>query len=112
MHFLHIVPSWLQLLALAFCSGIVISYLWLFDASANRTLSADRISVRLRLLFIAGIAAIVVCSIADLLIAAAEMSGGPISEAIPMLPAVVSKTHFGRVWLIRMASLVLLSVAT
>ncbi len=108
--FVHTVPAWFQLIFLAVCLGTLTCSLWLFDASAG-AFSSPKISSRLWRLFHIGLAAMIACSLADLLIGTAEMSGSPIPSVFPVLPTVILKTHFGRVWLIRMASLVLLSVA-
>jgi putative copper export protein len=64
----------------------------------------------MRLLFGIGIAVVVAGSIADLLMRAAEMSGAPVRAIVPLLPAVVLRTHYGKLWLIRMAMLVLIAV--
>jgi len=49
-------------------------------------------------------------SLVYLLVRAAEMSAQPISSVLPVLPAVIFRTHIGQVWLIRMAALVFMSI--
>jgi putative copper export protein len=49
-------------------------------------------------------------SVIDLIMRASEMSGKPTSAVFPLLPAVISRTHLGRVWLIRIAALLLLAL--
>lgn len=63
------------------------------------------------LLFGVGIAGITASSVADILVRAAEMSGKPLQAVLPVLATVILKTHIGQIWLIRMAALILLSVA-
>jgi len=109
--FLHAFPAWFQLVFLAICSGTIICRLWLFDASAGEPSFQVNMTARLWRLFNAGVAVILACSVADLLIGTAEMSGSTIQTLFPLLPTVMLKTHFGRVWLIRMVSLVALSLA-
>ena len=109
--FLHALPAWFQLLFLATCSGTIICCLWLFDASAGETSVQVSMTARLWRLFNAGVAVILACSVADLLIGTAEMSGSTILTLFPQLPTVMLKTHFGRVWLIRIVSLAALSLA-
>jgi putative copper export protein len=41
---------------------------------------------------------------------AAEISAQPVSGVFPVLPTVILRTHYGRVWLLRVIALVLLSV--
>jgi putative copper export protein len=49
-------------------------------------------------------------SVIDLLLRVGEMSGETVSSSLPMVPTVLFKTHSGRVWLIRIACLVLMLV--
>ncbi len=108
--FIHTVPAWFELIFLAIYIGVLLCRLWVLDEKAVfMHPSEEKIRAHLwRLLFI-GIAIMIACSVADLLTGTAEMSGSSLLAVFPLLPSVVLKTHFGRVWLIRMASLVLLS---
>ena len=108
--FIHAIPAWLELIFLTLCIGTLACRLWVLGAPADGIPSLEKISARLRQSFGIGIAALIACSIADLLISAAEMSGSPIPTVFPLLPMVILKTHFGRVWLIRIAALILLAV--
>jgi putative copper resistance protein D len=108
--FLHVIPAWLELIFLTLCIGTLVCRLWVFDAPAAAASSHEKIPERLWLLFRIGTAAIMACALADLLIAAAEMSEGPVASVFPALPTVILKTHFGRVWIIRIAALLLLTV--
>jgi copper resistance protein D len=62
------------------------------------------------LFFGVSVAVLFASSVADLLVRAVEMSGNPIPSVIPVLPTVIFRTHYGSVWLIRIAVLVLLSI--
>ncbi len=108
---LHSIPTWVELVSLAFCIGTLACRLWvLFPVTKDESTGRDKILGRLWLLFGLGIAAIMLCSVADLVGRAAEMSGSPLSAVFPLLPAVIMKTHFGKIWLIRMAGLALIIV--
>jgi len=109
--FLQALPAWLQLLFLAVCSGTIFCCLWLSDASAGESSSRERMTARLWPMYGVGVTVILAGSVADLLIGAAEMSGNTIQTLFPVLPTVMLKTHFGRVWLIRIAGLVLFLLA-
>ena len=109
--FIHAIPAWFELIFLTLCIGTLACRLWVLDTRAGaRKSPQEKILVRLWQSFGIGIAALIACSIADLLIGAAEMSGSPISAVFSVLPMVILKTHFGRVWLIRIAALILLAI--
>ncbi len=105
------IPSWLELVALAISVGTLVCRLWVLPPEIRSGLSDDEHLIRrMRLLFGIGVAVVTAGSIADLLLRTAEMSEAPVQSVIPLLPAVVLKTHYGKVWLIRMAVLVLIAV--
>lgn len=107
--FLHIIPSWLELVSLAYCIGTLACCLWVFPISANTAQPKQgQLPNRVWLFLTIGIALTLASGAVNLLVRAAEMSVSPLWEAFPALPAVVLKTHFGGVWLIRIAGLVLL----
>ena len=109
--FLHVIPAWVELIFLTFCIGILVCHLWVLDDPAGaRFPSEGKIEARLWPLFRTGIAAIIACTIADLLIGAVEMGGGPITAVFSLLPTVVLKTHFGRGLIISIEALLLLTV--
>jgi putative copper resistance protein D len=108
--FLHVIPAWLELICLAICIGALVCRLWVLDDSVDAVPSRGKIPARFWQLLRICIAAIIVCAIADLLIGAADMSGSAITVVFPLLPTVILKTHFGRVWTIRIAALLLLMV--
>lgn len=111
--FIHTIPTWFELIFLTLCIGILVCRLWILDASSGgKITSPNIILVRLWHAFCIGILALILCCIPDLLIGAAEMSGGPISSVFSLLPMIIMKTHFGRVWLIRIAALILVAIMT
>lgn len=107
---LHIVPAWLELFFLTCCIGALVCRLWVLDSSGDEVSYRQELLARLWRLFGIGLFAIIACSIADLLVGALEMSGRPLATVFPLLPAVVLKTHFGRMWLVRIAALILLTI--
>ncbi len=107
--FLHIIPSWLELVFLASCIGTLACCLWVLPLPANTDQTKQgRLDGHVWVFLTIGIVLTLVSSALNLLVRAAEMSVSPLWEAFSALPAVVLKTHFGEVWLIRVASLVLL----
>jgi putative copper resistance protein D len=105
------VPSWLELVALAACVGTLVCRLWVLPPAVRSGLPGhEHLIRRMRLLFAIGIAVVIAGSIADLLLRTAEMSGAPVRDIVPLLPAVVLRTHYGKLWLIRVAVLVIIAV--
>ena len=105
------IPSWLELVALAVCVGTVVCRLWVLPPAVRSVLAGrEQLIRRMRLLFVIGIAVVIAGSLCDLVLRAAEMSGAPVRSAVALLPAVVLRTHYGKIWLIRMAVLILIAV--
>jgi len=103
----------LDLLALCTAIGILGLRLWVFpQGRAGHGHAGDRQTqgFPLPLWRLLGLCLVLLTltSVADLLRRAADMSGQPLSELADFLPAVVSQTHFGRVWLLRPIALLLL----
>jgi putative copper resistance protein D len=110
--FIHGMPAWFELIFLCLCVGIIVSRLWLLSpATSARPFPHEELLSRMWFLFGVGIAGILASSVAYILVRAAEMSGKPLHAVLPVLTTVILKTHIGQVWLIRMAALILLSVA-
>ena len=107
---LHTIPAWIELISLTFCIGVLVSRLWVLDDRAIAVSSPGSMLLRLRRLIRISSAAVIACAIADLLIGATEMSGSPDFDVVSLLPTVILKTHFGRVWMIRIFSLLLLFI--
>ncbi len=109
--YIYSIPLWFELISLAFFFGTLVCRLWVLPPAAGNVLPGLENRIRpVWLYFGVGIAVMFAGSVAELLVHAAEMSGNPLGSVYPVLPAVILKTHFGRVWLIRMAGLLLVSV--
>jgi len=103
----HAIPEYLELLLLTFCVGASICLLCVFRNPTTLNVSpSDRVWHLLRISTLA----MVVISFANLLVRVAEMSGQPFTAVFSLLPMVITRTHLGHVWLIRMAAIVLMSV--
>ncbi len=110
-YYLHIIPNWLELIALAFCIGVLVCGLWIVPSQGDAGAALHKHpATRLRRSFGAGITALFACVIAVVLVRASEMGGRPILEAFPLIPTVVLKTHFGRAWLTRLVGIILLGI--
>lgn len=97
-----------DLLALTTCIGVLSFRIWVvrfMDETSNP--SADFL-VPLRWTLGICLALLTLSSIGELVRRATEMSGRPIGELALVLSSVLSKTHFGRVWLLRPVALALL----
>ena len=109
--FIHIIPGWLELLSLTFCIGALVCRLWVLADSTDSGFSLQEgILASLWRVFGICLTIMIVSSIAELLVRASDMSGRSVSMVFPVLPTVILRTHAGRVWLVRMAALILLSV--
>jgi putative copper export protein len=107
----HSIPSWLELVALAYCMGTLVCRLWVLPpADGTRPAHQENLIKRLSFLFGIGISVALVGSATDFLVRTAEMSNTPVRFVFPLLPTVILKTHFGMVWLIRMSGLIGLAV--
>src|SRR5512141_1373045 len=107
--FIHIIPEWLELFSLTFCSGLLACRLWVFTISARAGfIEQETILDAMWKLLAVCAAVMIVSSGANLLLRAAEMSGHPLLAVLPVLPKVIFHTHLGRAWLIRIGALILL----
>jgi putative copper export protein len=104
---IHSMPLWVELISIAFCTGILVFFLFILSDAEN---ADPRLQNRLWLLFFVSMAAAMAGSVIDLLLRVGEMSGETVISSIPMVPTVLFKTHSGRVWLIRIVCLVLMLV--
>ncbi len=104
-------PSWLELVGLACCMGTLVCRLWVLP-HADRSSPPDRQPLirRLWLFFGAGMAVALAGASADLLVRTADMSGAPLRSVFPLLSAVILKTHFGKVWLVKISGFAVLAV--
>jgi len=111
IEFLHTIPEWFELIILSLCIGAVACRLWVVTPSVPiEAPQQENLHAGMWPFFGIGIGAMIANSFAVLLVSATEMSGRPLSAVFPVLPVVIFHTHFGRVWLIRIGALILLSI--
>jgi len=113
---LHIIPTALDLLFVVACIGFLATALWVIPQGVRKgtvyfpppekvKLSPFYSLWRLLGLILAGLTLV---SVFGLFQRTMEMSGLPWSEAFSDLPLVLSKTHFGMTWLVRITAVVVL----
>ena len=100
---------WLGLLALAVLIGGLVLDLVVLPRHVTELASARR---RLRRWVIVAVAVLIVSSAGDLIARARIMSGGDFAQLTSTLPVVLTRTHFGAIWLARVAALALLGVVS
>jgi len=100
---------WLGLVALAVVVGGFALDLLVLPRDAPELASARR---RLRRWVAVAVAVLGITTAGDLVGRARVMSGGDLSEAMAALPAVLTRTHFGAIWIARAVALALLAVAS
>jgi len=103
------IGRWLGLLALAVLIGGLVLDVFVLPQRA-----AELASARLRLWrwTIAALAVLLVTSAGDLIARARIMSGGDFSQLSSALPLVLTRTHFGAIWIARSAALALLVIVS
>jgi len=89
---------WLGLLALAILVGGLVLELFVLPRDLAPLESARR---RLRRWITVAVAILIVTSAGDLIARARVMSGGDLSQAMAALPLVLTRTHFGAIWISR-----------
>lgn len=89
-------------MALSIFIGAVSCRLWLLRSMGGDTIT---ISGRLWRLLTISAAVLVASSLANLTERSAEMSGLGITAILPVLPTVIFKSHFGSMWLVKVAAL-------
>ena len=107
--FLPTISRWLGLLALAVLLGGLVLDLFLLPRRAAEVESARR---RLRRWTTAALAVLVVTSAGDLIARARVMGGGDFSQLTTALPLVLSRTHFGAIWIVRGVALAVLAIVS
>src|SRR5207249_7218279 len=93
------------LLALAILVGGLVLELFVLPRDLAPLESARR---RLRRWITVAVAILIVTSAGDLIARARVMSGGDLSQAMAALPLVLTRTHFGAIWISRATMLALL----
>jgi len=108
---MHVIPEWLELFSLAFCVGVIVCRLWFFTPITQTEFGYQGNLVSgIWTLFYFGLALLTGCSIVELFTRTSEMSGQPFPALFSVLPTVLFRTHFGHVWLMRIAALTLLAM--
>lgn len=107
----YTVLTWIGLASLAFSLAVLLFRLPAFAPPAIPQLQNDRIfSPRIWRLFGTALALLALSSVGDLIARSGEMSGTAFSGVSSVLPVVLLRTHYGTVWLVRIACLILLFI--
>ena len=99
---LHGMITFIDLIALSALVGAALCVLWTAPPKGGEETHPPFID-SLRRLFMLCLIALVASSIGNLIQRTMEMSGIGITEAMPLLPTVLFKTHYGRIGLVRSA---------
>ena len=103
-----ILVRWLALAALAGVIGGLALEVLVLPVDETDTVSARR---RLRVWSLACIGVLLLTSAAEVVLRARTMGGGDWAESVRVVPLVLSRTHFGVIWLGRIVALATLVVA-
>ena len=107
--FLATIVRWLGLLALAaLVGGLVVDLLVL----PRRVAALASARESLRRWTTAAVVVLILTSAADAIARARVMSGGDLAQATAALPLVLTRTHFGAIWIARAAALALLLIVS
>lgn len=96
---------WLGLLAMAVLVGCLVVDVWVLPRDAAK-LDTER--GRLRRWIVGAVGVLIITSAGDLTSRARVMTGGDLSQAFAALPLVLTRTHFGAIWIARMVLLAVL----
>lgn len=108
---LHVFPGWFELISLAFCIGVLVCRIWVFPPSADTASAHGDCLAGMWRWFGIGVGVMIACTASNLFVRAVEMSGSSFFSVFPVLPVVLFRTHFGRVWIIRIAAEILLLIS-
>ncbi len=109
---MHVIPEWLELVSLVFCTGAIICRLWVLSPATESGFSYREGFVSgMWKLFCFGIAVLTAGSIIEFLTRTSEITGQPFPSYFPAVPTVLFKTHYGHVWIVRMLALGLLALS-
>ena len=106
---LTVAVRWLTILSMAALIGALALDLFVLPAGAPELLRARD---RLRRWCRSCIVALTCATLAELSLRTATMSGGGVASAFAALPTVLTRTHFGALWLARLGALVVALVAS
>src|SRR5919109_803060 len=109
-NFIYSIPTLLDLLALVTCIGVLSCRLWVIPSSIDTIDKSDSeiIVRRLWWLLSVGIVVLILSSMCVLFTRTMEMSDRALVGIFPVLPKVLLETHFGRMWLVRIVSILVL----
>jgi len=113
---LHIFPTALDLLFIVACVGVLATELWVIPRNVRKGtvyfLPTEKVKLSLFYplwrMFGLILAGLTLVSVIGLLLRTAEMGGLPWSKAFSAVPLVLSETHYGMTWLVRMAAVAVL----
>ena len=104
--FMHSIMTFLDLMALSVLIGAAWCDLWLARRPTGEGMTYPKMFLeRLRRLLMVCLTVLVISSFAGLVQRSTEMSGVGVTAIFPVLPTVIFKTHYGRMWLLRLAGL-------
>lgn len=106
----HSAPTLFDLLALTTCIGALSCRIWVLHVTDNISDKRDEGLLLANVWKLIGltVAMLVLSSSVLLLTRTAEMSGLPLGAGLSLVPRVLFKTHYGQVWLIRIAAVAVL----
>jgi putative copper export protein len=109
-HFILSLCTAVDLLALVTCLGTLSCRLWVLPSSATGEATAVLTSLRAALWRLLGgcLIALTVSSAGELLGRTLTMSGLPLAMLGHTLPIVLLRTHYGRIWFVRLGALAML----
>lgn len=109
-HLIFSLATAIDLLALVTCLGTLSCRLWVLPPSATGADTVVLFSLRTALWRLLGgcLIALTVSSVGELLGRTLTMSGLPLAMLGHTLPIVLLRTHYGRVWFVRLGALVML----
>lgn len=108
--FIHTIPNAFDLIALTTCIGALGCRVWVVQLTDKTMGSPDSEALLNNLWRLLGacIAVLVLSSAVLLLARTAEMSGLPITAILSIVPTVLFKTHYGKIWLVRVVAVAVL----
>ena len=104
---LYALPTAFDLLALVIGLGALGCRLWILPTvqAVSGTVGVAAILIHLWQLLLICLTALTISSLGELFGRAAEMSGLPFPDVLPLLPTILFHTHYGWVWLLRALAL-------
>ncbi len=110
---IEVISRWIELISLVFLTGIVLTHLWVLTPAGSypdQTALDEQFRFSIWRPFGPLMAIMAVAATAEFLARILNTSGSSLISSSGLLPTVISRTHFGRVWLIKISLLFLLAV--